>query len=470
MKLLSRFFQLGEGWKSFAPIAIPVIVIIALLLGVMSTLAVLTHSITLQIESGTTVLNYNLSDQSRVFVQLQRETLKMIVLLVNEETSQDSDAVRLQYQLLTSRINHTNLSVLKDVAPADVVSNSETIVSLWNAVYPKVDTLLTNLNDECLRNEIIAQLHELELLANSTEIDYSRAQTVTLADFATTSRQIPITFASVTVTLLAVLVAVLIGLYVYIRQIQRAEAARQSSMFKDQFLAVMSHELRTPLNAIIGFLGIIKMGSGLPEKTVYMIDRVRDNAERLLTLINDILDLSKIEAQRFEIHNELVSLKNLMAIWKGQNEVLALPKGLKFSAEIDPKFPDAIYADADALTKIVVNLLSNAFKFTKKGEVSLNIRMLDSSWELRVTDTGIGIAEDKQKLIFESFRQVDSSTRRSYGGTGLGLSIVRSLTHLMKGSVILKSEPGVGTTFIVTLPIQPAPQEKSSVSSPQSQP
>ena len=180
MKLLSRLFQPEQGWKSFAPIAIPVIVIIALLLGVMSTLAVLTHSINQQIESGTTVLNYNLSDQSRVFVQLQRETLKMIVLLTNNEASQDRDVLQLQYELLTSRINHTNVSVLKDVAPAVVVDNTQIIIGMWNTVYPNIDTLLTNLTDDRLRTDIIAQLHELELLANSTEIDYSRARTVTL--------------------------------------------------------------------------------------------------------------------------------------------------------------------------------------------------------------------------------------------------------------------------------------------------
>jgi signal transduction histidine kinase len=241
-------------------------------------------------------------------------------------------------------------------------------------------------------------------------------------------------------------------------------------MFKDQFLAVMSHELRTPLNAMIGFLGIIKMGGGLPEKTTYMIDRVRDNAERLLILINDILDLSKIEAKRFEIHNELVPLKDLAAIWKAQNDVLASEKGLNFNVEVDPKFPDVIYTDSDALTKIVVNLLSNAFKFTKTGEVNLAIQMRDAAMEIRVTDTGIGIAEDKQKLVFESFRQVDSSTRRSYGGTGLGLTIVRSLTHLMKGSVTLKSQPGSGSAFTVLLPLQPVPQEKSSHSHPHTNP
>lgn len=465
MNPLSTLFQ-SRRWKPFAPIAVPVIVIIALIMGVASTLAVLNNSINLQIESGTTILNYNISDQSRIFVQLQRETLKLINILVNDAESQNRDALDLQYQLLASRINHMEISVLENVAPTDIVANARSIIGAWNGIYPSIDALLVDLNNDALRADLVSQLRDFELMANSTEIEYARARTVTLSDFADASRQIPATFTSVIVTMLAVMATVLLGLYVYIRQIQRAEAARQSNLFKDQFLAVMSHELRTPLNAMIGFLGIIKMGGGLTEKTAYMIDRVRDNAERLLTLINDILDLSKIEANRFEIHNELVPIKDLAAIWKAQNDVLATEKGLKFSVEVDPNFPDVIYTDSDALTKIVVNLLSNAFKFTKAGEVDLAIRKVDASMELRVTDTGIGIAEDKQQLVFESFRQVDSSTRRSYGGTGLGLTIVRSLTHLMKGTITLKSQPGVGSTFTVTLPLQPIPQEKASLNNP----
>jgi signal transduction histidine kinase len=195
------------------------------------------------------------------------------------------------------------------------------------------------------------------------------------------------------------------------------------------------------------------MGGNLPEKQLHMVERSRANAERLLTLIDDILDISKIESGRFEIHLEEVAPRDLIARWQSQNEVLASQKGVDFKVSIDTTLPESLCADADVLTKIVTNLLSNAFKFTAEGSVNLHTYATKDSWVIEVSDTGIGIPVDKHDAIFESFRQVDGSTRRAYGGTGLGLSIVKQLTRLLNGEIVLTSEPGKGSRFAITLPI-----------------
>jgi signal transduction histidine kinase len=174
----------------------------------------------------------------------------------------------------------------------------------------------------------------------------------------------------------------------------------------------------------------------------------------LLALINDFLDLSRIESGRMELVNQPISPTKLVDKWKTQVGVLAEQKKLEFVIEIDPQLPPEILGDEDALSKIAVNLLSNAFKFTSQGQVSLNLARQEETWSIEVTDTGIGIPPHAREYIFEEFRQVDGSSKRQFGGTGLGLAIVQKLARLMGGNVSLKSEMGKGSTFTVVLPLQ----------------
>jgi signal transduction histidine kinase len=445
--------QTHPAWGRFLPYAVPIIIIGFVLVIVIVTLVLLTTSVNQQVEIGASLLGVNLSDQTRTFVQLQRETLRMQVALTLPTEDFDADAAQLQYDLLTSRIHHMNRTAIDTVVPPVVAENIDGLNEMWNGLSPQIEAWIADPSNRELRATVTNQVIEFERLANITEIEFNRSRTATLVNFAAASRQIPATFGIAAASLLALVLAILFGFYRYIRQVQAAEAARQSSQFKDQFLAVMSHELRTPLNAIIGFLGILKMTGGLQDRSLHMVERSQANAERLLTLIDDILDMSKIEAGRFEIHPEAIAPKELSARWKAQMEILAGQKGLKFNLRVDSTLPNHIYTDPDALTKIVTNLLSNAFKFTKEGEVNLDIAASGKEWTIRVADTGIGIPEEKQETIFESFRQVDNSTRRAYGGTGLGLSIVKQLTNLLNGQIVVQSQVGVGTTFVVTLPL-----------------
>jgi len=232
------------------------------------------------------------------------------------------------------------------------------------------------------------------------------------------------------------------------------DLAKESARLKSEFMSTMSHELRTPLNAMLGFCGILLEGMGgeIDAEARHMIERVNSNSGRLLTLINEVLDLAKIEAGRMELVSRPMSPRALTDQWQAQMHVLAQQKGLEFLIEIDPSMPETLYGDPERITQIVVNLLSNAFKFTEKGSVKLELQRDDSEWIIRVTDTGIGIPPHAINYIFDEFRQVDGSSRRVYGGTGLGLAIVRNLCLMMNGSVKVSSELNKGSAFTVTLP------------------
>jgi signal transduction histidine kinase len=232
--------------------------------------------------------------------------------------------------------------------------------------------------------------------------------------------------------------------------------AIENSRLKSEFLSTMSHELRTPLNAIEGFTSIMLSGMGieLSARAEDMVRRVSSNSRRLLQLINDFLDLSRIEAGRMELIDAPISPEALARKWQSQVGVLAQEKGLEFEVIVDPDLPETLLADEDALSKITLNLLSNAFKFTQQGKVELHLQATTDGWAISVRDTGIGIPPYAREYIFEEFRQVDGSSKRLYGGTGLGLSLVQKLTRAMGGSVSLESEMGQGSTFTIALPLK----------------
>ncbi len=242
-----------------------------------------------------------------------------------------------------------------------------------------------------------------------------------------------------------------------VKEARRATAlAREASRLKDEFLATMSHELRTPLNGIMGFCGILSEGMGgeIDEDARHMVDRIMENSERLLSMINDVLDLAKIESGRMELAWVSISPRALVERWASEMGPLAEQSGLSFEYSLDPSLPDTIYGDPERLTQIARNLLTNAIKFTEKGSITLSLKQQDGSWIIEITDTGVGIPPHALNYIFEKFRQVDSSTTRAYQGSGLGLAIVDDLCKMMGGSVKAKSDLGKGSTFTVTLPLQ----------------
>ncbi len=243
-----------------------------------------------------------------------------------------------------------------------------------------------------------------------------------------------------------------------IKDLQAAKRlAEENSRLKSEFLSTMSHELRTPLNAIEGFTGVVlkRMGGAqFNDKTEDYLKRVQNNSRRLLQLINDFLDLSRVEAGRLELANQPFAPLALAERWKNEIGVLAETKGLTMEVEVSPSMPATLYGDEEAISKVVINLLSNAIKFTETGGIKLKMDHQDSIWNIAVSDTGIGIAPHAREFIFEEFRQVDQSSKRKYGGTGLGLAIVQKYTRVMGGNVSVKSDLGQGSTFTVTLPLK----------------
>jgi signal transduction histidine kinase/CheY-like chemotaxis protein/ABC-type glycerol-3-phosphate transport system permease component len=243
----------------------------------------------------------------------------------------------------------------------------------------------------------------------------------------------------------------------------KAHELELASQYKSEFLANMSHELRTPLNSLLilsQLLGDNKSGN-LTEKQVEYAQTIQSAGSDLLRLINDILDLSKVEAGKMEVNIEKLFLSDLVESLAQKFAPLAQEKGLPFEIKMAEDLPEFLYTDPLRLKQILTNLLSNAFKFTNQGDVRLKMNKEKHFITMRITDTGIGIPSDKQKLIFEAFQQVDGTTSRSYGGTGLGLSISRQLAKLMGGEISLESEAGVGSTFTFSLP------ETLSLSSPE---
>ncbi len=227
---------------------------------------------------------------------------------------------------------------------------------------------------------------------------------------------------------------------------------------KSEFLANMSHELRTPINALIGYTALMldRIYGELTPKQEEGLLRVQASSQHLLALINDILDLAKIEAGRMPVHLESASFRATVAEVIAQIEPLVRKKSLEFRYEIASDIP-AMHTDRTKLKQIVLNLLSNAVKFTHKGQVTLTASLVEEHIEIVVRDTGIGIKPEFLDLIFEEFRQVDQSRTREYGGTGLGLSITRKLVALLGGAIGAESEYGRGTTFQVTLPVHSEP-------------
>lgn len=235
------------------------------------------------------------------------------------------------------------------------------------------------------------------------------------------------------------------------------DQALVANRLKDEFLSTMSHELRTPMNAIEGFTSIMlsKMGDvEYNDKTERYLTRVSANSKRLLQLINDFLDLSRVESGRLEMARLPFSPAELAKQWQAEIGVLAEKKNIQFELTLDPHLPPTLYGDEEAISKVALNLLSNAIKFTEEGSVKLALENGGENWRITVADTGIGIPPHAREYIFEEFRQVDQTSKRKYGGTGLGLAIVQKYTRTMGGTVTVKSDLGAGSEFTVTLPLQ----------------
>ena len=249
---------------------------------------------------------------------------------------------------------------------------------------------------------------------------------------------------------------------------EKAEQLALTSKYKSEFLANMSHELRTPLNSLLILARLLSDNpdGNLTPKQVEYTRTIHSAGTDLLGLINDILDLAKIESGTMSVDVDQMLFTDLRSQMERTFQQVAHDKGLAFTVEADERLPKGMYTDSKRLQQVLKNLLSNAFKFTEQGAVRLRIELATGGWSseqgilnrshtviaFAVSDTGIGIAPDKQRIIFEAFQQADGTTSRKYGGTGLGLSISREIARLLGGEIRLVSSPGQGSTFTLYLP------------------
>jgi signal transduction histidine kinase len=235
----------------------------------------------------------------------------------------------------------------------------------------------------------------------------------------------------------------------------------EASQHKSQFLANMSHELRTPLNAILGYTELIldSVYGGMPEKARSVLDRIQRNGRHLLGLINDVLDLSKIEAGQLILALADYSLKTVVETVYTAVEQLAKEKKLGFKVEVTPDLPDG-RGDERRLTQVLLNLAGNAIKFTDQGEVAIRATAANGSFEVSVRDSGPGISPADQAKLFQEFQQADNSITRKKGGTGLGLAISKRIIEMHGGKIRVESVVGQGSTFSFTLPVTVEQQAK----------
>jgi HAMP domain-containing protein/CheY-like chemotaxis protein/signal transduction histidine kinase len=254
----------------------------------------------------------------------------------------------------------------------------------------------------------------------------------------------------------------------------RAQQLSLSSKYKSEFLANMSHELRTPLNSLLILARLLadNREGNLDARQVEFAQTIYTAGADLLSLINDILDLSKIESGTMAVDIDEVGLRGVQEFVERTFREGAMDKGLEFSVELSPRLPSTVYTDPRRLQQVLKNLLANALKFTEQGSVALRIDVVKGGWSpevdslnraetviaFAVADTGIGIPTQKQKIIFEAFQQADGTTSRKYGGTGLGLSISREIARLLGGEIRVVSAPGQGSTFTFFLPRTPGAQ------------
>jgi signal transduction histidine kinase len=432
-----------------------------LLLGAMLVLATV---ILRQVEANRAAIGFNFSTANRPFSQLEHETLQLLVYVASRPDPLDIERFQTEMDVLASRWEVVFWPSVQAVFPEEIKNNVAAMLPMWDNIQTLSRRWMDEPDNETVRLELADILNEFSLLVFQTGIRYQSFRGVILSGINDSSQSLLIALAIVSLLLVGYVIMGVLSITRFLQEQKIAEtktrtalaaeaAALETSRFKDQFLAVMSHELRTPLNAIIGFLGIMTMTSKLDDRSTHMLQRVRANADRLLVLINDILDLSKIESGRLELAPMAVNLREMTQRWHYQMEVLAKQKELQFSLTVDPQLPECILIDEDAVTKIGTNLLSNAFKFTEKGEVTLKLKSQGEEWQIEVCDSGIGIPTHMFDHIFESFRQVDGSSKRNYGGTGLGLSIVQHLVKAMNGTVRVQSEVGTGSTFTISLPL-----------------
>jgi signal transduction histidine kinase/CheY-like chemotaxis protein/HPt (histidine-containing phosphotransfer) domain-containing protein len=377
-----------------------------------------------------------------------------------KQTREGNKNIELQLQQmmqnLASKISGNELSQLKILLQRKIDFNKQIIDTFYKSGKTASQNLISTNRGTAIRDSIINIITQIE--------NNRQTQLRSIIDsIELTGRRARIWGFFITAMALGSLIVAFLFIINQGRNQQRMikalneseKRSKELANMQEQFLANMSHEIRTPMNSILGFTNLLKRTELNPMQREY-IQNIHSAGENLLTLVNDILDLSKIEAGMMSLEETRFSLRSMVSSVGAMFIEKIREKDLKFNVHIDKDVPDILCGDAVRLTQILVNLISNAVKFTDKGAITVYVQLLalsetDARIKLCVKDTGIGIASQKQSAIFERFQQAELATTRRFGGTGLGLSIVKQLIEMQGGTIRLESEPGKGSEFIVEL-------------------
>lgn len=397
---------------------------------------------------------------------------RIIDRLTNRQPTEEETTTEGSPQLAETEVPEEDTVVATEVSPPNLSVDS-------------VRQMLIKLKSEQAATELYLNQQELNYLANNARV-MNRIHELTaevkrqrLKEYATQSEQARITLKSSLSRLGIILVIALAStiLFVYLiftditksdflkRQLELAkEKAEQLARVKEDFLANMSHEIRTPLTAILGFGGLLKT-TKLNDQQQEYVTAVNSSSSHLLSLVNDILDYSKIEAGHLHFESAAFDLQQLVEQVCTDMRLLAEKKGLQLISETEGEGLNYVKGDAFRLKQVLYNLISNAIKFTEEGGVIVRTRLKELSSDhvsaqLQVIDSGIGIPEEKQQHIFDAFVQSDVSDTRKFGGTGLGLSISKKIIETQGGEIALESTPAEGTTFYIALPFRKSTREE----------
>ena len=367
--------------------------------------------------------------------------------------------VRKLFRRLETKIPDQQIDLLQNLLQQKIEFNDEIVRVFFDDSKGAAEQLIGTNQGTKIRDSIIAVITYIE---NNRQADLRQI----IDSIELTGRRARIWGFVITAMALVSLILAFLFIINQGRQQQRMIKALNESEKRskdlahtqEQFLANMSHEIRTPMNAMLGFTNLLKRTELNPIQREYL-QNIHSAGENLLTLVNDILDLSKIEAGMMHMEETRFSLRSMISSVGAMFIEKIREKDLRFDVHIDKEVPDILCGDAVKLTQVLVNLLSNAVKFTDKGRVSIHVQVLSLSEtnafiRLCIKDTGIGVSPEKQKAIFERFQQAELETTRRFGGTGLGLSIVKQLIEMQGGKIHLKSELGKGSEFIIDLNYQ----------------
>lgn len=382
-------------------------------------------------------------DGSIVELERKIEEVETDIRQVQEISGNDSSV---RYIQLLDRLVHEKMSFSKQALAIyqDPNKNAGLKASLLEKEKPLTDSLLSTIHTiESIRQRLLA---EVTFSADDNGKKALRFGTILIA-FVLISGSVLFWFIINTIRTQDSL----------IKQLNISERkVKEAAAIKEKFMANMSHEIRTPLNAILGFTSLLQK-KPLDAEAAQHVHTIHQSGENLLSIVNDILDLSKIEAGMMRIESVPFSIGNIMQATETMFRAKATEKGLRLSFHIDETLPEAVEGDPVRLTQVLVNLVGNALKFTNSGSVTVTVNnegMKDGKViaAIIIRDTGIGIAKEKLDVVFERFRQAEDAVNRSYGGTGLGLSIVKELVQLQGGTIDAESTPGKGTEFRLTIP------------------